>query len=195
MASEFYGYFDSVTGDEREYDASQFAHILRAALRNGVTSNEGGGLEVSAEGGSMNTVVSPGGCMINGYLYVLQDDGGEAKTFQHPSSASNDRWDRIVARLTTSTRTIGLQLLTGTPGAAPTPPSLTRTSAVYDLALAKIKVRAGAESVEAADVVDERGDEDVCGQAVPVWLSKATLNSRYALTAATNAEVDAVLEG
>lgn len=195
MASEFYGYFDSVTDDEREYDASQFAHILRAALRNGVTSNEGGGLQVSAQGESMNTVVSPGGCLVNGYLYVLRDDGGGVKTFEHPASASNDRWDRIVVRLMTETRTIGLLLLTGTPGAAPVPPELTRTSTIYELSLAKIKVRAGAESVEAADVVDERADESLCGQAVPVWLSKESLDSRYVMAAITDAEVDAVLEG
>lgn len=32
MAKEFYGYFDSLVEDEREYDAAQFAHILRAGI-------------------------------------------------------------------------------------------------------------------------------------------------------------------
>lgn len=192
MAGEFYGYFDSVADDEREYDGAQFAHVLRASMQNGVTSNEGGGLVVTAEGGSMKTTVSPGGCMINGYLYVLSDDGGTAMSFVHPASASNDRWDRIVVRLMNSTRSIGLRLLTGTPGAAPVPPALTRNSSVYELSLAKVKVRASAESVEAADIVDERWDESVCGEALPVWLNRAKLDARYITSAMTDGEVDAV---
>lgn len=42
MAKEFYGYFDSLVEDEREYDAAQFAHILRAGMGNGVTSHARG---------------------------------------------------------------------------------------------------------------------------------------------------------
>lgn len=195
MAGEFYGYFDSVTGDEREYDAAQLAHLLRAAVQNGVTSHENGGLQVSAEGGSMNTVVSPGGCVINGYLYVLSDDGGGAKRFTHPAAAASDRWDRIVARLETASdaRRITLQLLTGTPGASPVPPTLTRTGGVYELSLAKVKIRAGAESVEAADVTDERLDESVCGAAVPTWLSMGFLDGRYIMAAVSDGEIDTVL--
>ena len=45
---------------------------------------------------------------------------------------------------------------------------------MYELSLAKVKIRAGAESIEAADVVDERGDASVCGYAVPVWLKTLT---------------------
>lgn len=195
MAREFYGYFDSVAGDEREYDAAQFAHILRAALRNGVTSHENGGLGVAAQGGNMDTLISPGGCVINGYLYVLSDDGGDPKRFTHPASAANDRWDRIVARLETMTdvRKISLRLLTGTPGANPEPPTLTRTDSVYELALAKVKIRAAAESVEEADVVDERGEESVCGYAVPIWLDQATLDGRYIQPEMTAAQVEELL--
>ena len=35
-------------------------------------------------------------------------------------------------------------------------------------------IRAGAESAETADVVDERADAQVCGYAVPVWLRGLT---------------------
>lgn len=45
---------------------------------------------------------------------------------------------------------------------------------MYELALAKVKIRAGAESIETADVVDERADAQVCGYAVPVWLQGLT---------------------
>ncbi len=53
MAKEFYGYFDSLVEDEREYDAAQFAHILRAGMGNGVTSHAGGGLQATAPGTGM----------------------------------------------------------------------------------------------------------------------------------------------
>lgn len=197
MAKEFYGYFDSVAGDEREYDAAQFAHVLRAMGQNGITSHNGGGLAVSAEGGSMRTVVGDGGCLMNGYLYVLSDDGGAVKAFAHPASAASDRYDRIVARLEllSDQRRVTLKLLTGTPGASPAPPALTRNATVYELSLAKVKIRAGAQSVEAADVTDERGDESVCGYAVPSRLSDAVLDGRYKLTALTGEQIAAVLAG
>ena len=83
MAKEFYGYFDSLVEDEREYDAAQFAHILRAGMGNGVTSHAGGGLQVTAPGTGMTTQVSPGGCVVNGYLFVLEDDGGGVRSFSH----------------------------------------------------------------------------------------------------------------
>ena len=93
MAKEFYGYFDSLVEDEREYDAAQFAHILRAGMVNGVTSHAGGGLQVTTPGTGMTTQVSPGGCVVNGYLFVLEDDGGGVRSFSHQPSAASDRWD------------------------------------------------------------------------------------------------------
>ena len=173
---EFYGYFDSIEGDEREYDAAQFAHLLRAGMQNGVTSHAGGGLKVTAPGTGMTTQIGAGGCLINGYLFVLEDDGGGVKSFTHGAAGSADRWDRIVARLDTTTdaRKITLEVKEGTPGADPAPPELSRSGNVYELSLAKVKIRAGAESIEAADVVDERSDASVCGYAVPVWLKTLT---------------------
>ena len=190
MSREFCGYFDSLVDDEREYDAAQFAHLLRAGFRNGVTSHQGGGLAVSAAETGMTTRLSPGGCLINGYLYVLEDDGGSVKSFTHEASAANDRWDRIVLRLDTSSeaRTITAVLKSGTPGAAPEPPALERSGNRYELSLAKVKIRAGAESIEADDVTDERADGEACGHAVPVWLKEAD-----GLAPLTSVEIDGIL--
>lgn len=194
MAKEFYGYFDSMAGDEREYDAAQFAHLLRAVAQNGVTSHEGGGLRVKAEGASMRTVVSPGGCLVNGYVYVLSDDGGAPMAFEHPASGANDRLDRIVARLEleSGARRISLKLLPGTPGAAPKPPELTRGGSVYELSLARVHVRAGAESIEPEDVEDERGDESVCGYAMP---ARVTAMLAEKMDARSGAELAAEVAG
>ena len=188
---EFYGYFDSIEGDEREYDAAQFAHLLRAGMQNGVTSHAGGGLKVTAPGTGMTTQIGAGGCLINGYLFVLEDDGGGVKSFTHGAAGSADRWDRIVARLDTTTdaRKITLEVKEGTPGADPAPPELNRSGNVYELSLTKVKIRAGAESIEAADVVDERGDASVCGYAVPVWLKTLTDFEPTEIEAKANAAV------
>ena len=172
MASEFYGYFDSIDGDVREYDAAGFSHILKAAVQNGVSSHEGA-LEVTADGLGMQTTVAFGGCVIDGYVFVLEDDGGGLFSLTHDPSGTADRIDRVVVRLESgqSERRMGLALLTGTPSASPQPPALTRSAQVWELSLAQVRVRAAATAVAPSDVTDERGDQDVCGYAQPRHLS------------------------
>ena len=152
MASEFYGYFDSIDGDVREYDAAGFSHILKAAVQNGVSSHEGA-LAVTADGLGMRTTVAFGGCVIDGYVFVLEDDGGGAFSLTHEPSGTADRIDRVVVRLESgqSERRMGLALLTGTPSASPQPPALTRSAQVWELSLAQVRVRASATAV--AEVV------------------------------------------
>jgi len=198
MAQEFSGYFDSVDGDVREYDAADLKLLLSSAEQNGVTSHYGGGLCVSADGRSMDTAVSVGGVVIDGFIYVLSDDGGAAKTFTHQPSGSADRIDRVVARLdlNANSRRITLAVLEGTPGADPQPPQLTRNAQVYELSLAQVRIRAAAFFVEAGDVTDERGDESVCGYALPVWLSDERLNQRFASGEVITAEeINAIVAG
>lgn len=166
---EFYGYFDSQTGDERTYDASEFAEILRACAQSGVAQ----GLQVSAEGTEMKTVVSPGACVVGGYVYTLSDDGGSPMTLTHETSGAAPRIDRVVVRLDLSARTIGIRTVAGTPGATPAPPALTNTALVKEISLARVAVRAGTGSILAGDITDERWDESVCGAAVPPRLRKS----------------------
>ena len=188
MAREFYGYFDSIDDDVREYDAAQFAHILKAAVQSGVSSHEGG-LEVTADGLGMDTRVAYGGCVIEGHVYVLEDDGGSPFTLTHEPSGTADRIDRVVVRLENdqSARRMGVYLLTGTPSASPQPPALTRNAQVWELSLAQVRVRASATAIAPEDVTDERGDGSVCGYAVPRWLDRAvaarTLNALTATEA------------
>ena len=194
MAKEFYGYFDSKEGDVRQYDAAELAHLLSAAVQNGVSSHNGGGLAVTADGQSMQTEVSCGGAVIGGYVFVLSDDGGENYTLTHQPSGSADRIDRVVVRLDLNQRQMSLALLEGVPGAAPKPPALTRSSQVWELSLAQVRIRASALFVEAGDVTDERGDESVCGYAVPVWNSGQSLSQRFVTNQPiTNAEIDSAI--
>ncbi len=194
MAKEFYGFFDSTEGDIRQYDAAELAQLLSAAVQNGVSSHNGGGLQVTADGTSMNTTVSEGGAVIGGYVFTLSDDGGAARTLTHQTSGSADRIDRVVVRLDLNQRNISLAVLEGVPGATPKAPSLTRTSQVWELSLAQVLIRASALFVEAADITDERGDESVCGYALSVWNNRQALDGRYVLdTTITNAQIDAAI--
>lgn len=194
MAKEFFGFFDSTEGDIRQYDAAELAQLLSAAVQNGVSSHHGGGLQVTADGTSMQTTVSNGGAVIGGYVFTLSDDGGAARRFTHQVSGSADRIDRVVVRLDLNLRQISLAVLEGVPGAQPKPPALTRTSQVWELSLAQVCIRTAALFVEASDIIDERGDESVCGYAVPVWINQERLDGRYVLdTAITNAQIDAAI--
>lgn len=170
MAKEFFGFFDSIAGDEREYDSKDFSHILKAALKNGISSHAEDGLKVSCDGVSLSTVVTPGGCVIDGYVYALSDDGGDKLRFEHVPAVGSERWDRIVARLdkAVDSRKISLKLLTGMPGEAA--PELTRNGSTYEISLARVRVRPEAEVLLEEDIVDERGDETVCGYAVPIGM-------------------------
>lgn len=172
MAKEFYGFFDSIAGDEREYDSNDFSQLLRAAMKNGISSHSEEGLKVSCDGVSLGTTISPGGCVIDGYVYVLSDDGGEKLCFEHVPAVGSVRWDRIVARLdkAVDSRKISLKLLTGMPGEDV--PELTRNESTYEISLARVRIRPEADVLLEEDIVDERGDESVCGYAVPVWMEK-----------------------
>ena len=172
MAKEFYGFFDSIAGDEREYDSNDFSQILQAAVKNGISSHSEDGLKVSCDGVTLGTVVTPGGCVIGGYVYALSDDGGDRLRFEHVPAVGSERWDRIVARLdrAVDSRKISLKLLTGMPGEAA--PELTRNGSTYELSLARVRIRPEAEKLLEEDIVDERGDESVCGYAVPVGVEK-----------------------
>lgn len=181
MAKQFFGFFDSVEGDVRQYDAAEMAQILSAAVQNGVSSHCGGGLQVQAAGSGMDTIVTWGGAVINGYVYVLGDDGSGEYRLSHPVSGSADRIDRVVLRLDMNQRRILLDVLCGVPAAVPSAPALTRTSQVWELSLAQVRIRATAVSVEDDDITDERSDEAVCGYAVPASLSGVQLDARYVL--------------
>ncbi len=191
MALEFSGFFDSSGGDIRAYSAAKLATAFRALGGTGVQSQEDG-LRVRAEGSTMRTLVDPGLGMIKGYCYELKDDGGAKWAAAHPASAASERIDRIVLRLSTESGAIELKLLTGTPGAAPQPPALTRTSVCYEISLCQVRIRAGAAELTQGDITDERGDPAVCGLLISSQLL-ATLAQK--LDAADGAALAAELAG
>lgn len=162
--AEHYGFFDAV-GSDRQYSAEDFCEeYFGTFLVNGVAPNSLNTLEVTSAGVDMNTDIDTGKCFINGYYYY-----NDASTDQTHSTSdpTNDRIDRVILRLDTSTgvRTIAKAILTGTPAPSPTAPALTRSGDVYEMSLAQVLVENGVSVIGSGKITDERNDDSVCGYA------------------------------
>jgi hypothetical protein len=152
------GFFNSNNND-RVYDASDFARYFGSLASNGIFYTDAANLQVSVSSG-MDLSVAPGSAFINGYNYYLSD----AFTLTLATAdGAKPRIDRVVLRWDLAARAINLAVLTGTAANAPTPPTLTRTSGIYELALADVLVPAGAVSIPAGNVTDDRLNANVCG--------------------------------
>lgn len=155
------GMFDSTADDPRQYAARDFAEYFGRLITNGVF-NAGQYLNVSATGQDANVSLSPGAAWINGYAYSVYD---AAITLPIQPAAAQDRIDRVILRLDTSTpvRAIKAIVLQGLPGATPSPPALVRSGNIYDISLARILIKANTSIVLPANITDERLDNTICG--------------------------------
>lgn len=116
--------------------------------------------------GTMNVVVKPGICHINGALAWQDTDFDVAIS---PAHATLNRKDIIVLRLddTEDVRAIEIIKKEGSPSSVPTAPTLIRQDNIYELQLAEITINAKVEGITDADISDKRLNNDVCGLVVP----------------------------
>lgn len=129
-----------------------------SALGIGVVAGVSSELACSADGLSMDIAVTPGIAILkDGLPYVRE---GAATLTIGTADASNPRIDRIILRLTREGQTdqgkIVLRVLAGTAAASPAAPTLTQTSATWDLSLAQVLVGTGVTTIAANKVTDER---------------------------------------
>ena len=129
-----------------------------SALGIGVVAGVSSELECTADGLSMNISVAPGVAVLkDGLPYVRE---GAATLTIGTADGSNPRIDRIILRLTREGQTdqgkIVLMVLAGTAASSPAAPSLTQTSATWDLSLAQVLVGTGVTTIAANKVTDER---------------------------------------
>ncbi|TKC15674.1 hypothetical protein [Robertmurraya kyonggiensis] len=113
-------------------------------------------------GNGLTTIVGPGKALMQGYAYENTSD----LILEHAlPEATLDRIDRLVLRLDkrNQSRFIRLFVIQGEASANPVPPELTRDEFIYELSLARIRVRANTASLETTDLFDERLNEDLCG--------------------------------
>ena len=156
-------FFDSV-GDDRVYQSEEFADYFRSFITDGIF-NGGSQLKVTPTGSGMAVNVDLGRAWVQGYLFIHKDDGSGQAQLDIDAAGAQPRIDRVVIRLDRSAavRDIDFKILKGTQAATPVPPTLTREGNIYELSLAQIKVKVGALKIDAADVIDERLNQAVCG--------------------------------
>lgn len=156
--AELFRFFNSVEGDERTYQANDFAQFFKNFLGNGFFE----GLAVSADN-NMVVRVSPGSGMIEGHEYTNTSNLLLSLT---QADSVNDRIDRVVLRLDRNIdrRYIRAFVKQGATGPNPSPPSLTRNDYVYELSLAQIRVIAGKSFIDDSQITDERGNHELCGR-------------------------------
>jgi hypothetical protein len=161
--AEISKFFNSAPGDPRTYQASDFADYFGSVLSTGLLHTDNiPALEVKCDGNDLRTYVTPGKAIMQGYLY----ENTSNLYLEHAlPEATYDRIDRIVLRLDkrNQSRFIRAFVKQGTPSENPIPPELQRDDFIYELSLAKIRVRANTSTLDPADLIDERLDENVCG--------------------------------
>ncbi|MCM8710545.1 hypothetical protein M2651_05830 [Clostridium sp. SYSU_GA19001] len=167
--AESYGFFDSGINDTRQYTANTFAEYFRSFFTTGVSS----GLQISATSG-MNVSLAQGFAIIQGYFY--KNDGAFAIAIEN-SDPNLPRIDRIVLKLDLIARTIHAVVKKGNTSSSPFAPSLQRDSNIYEISLAKIYVSAGATTISASNITDERYDLSVCGLASAIVKPVIILNA------------------
>jgi len=195
--AQIYKFFNSGVDDPRPHYASDFADYFGSVLSTGLLHTDGTpGLLVSTELGTLNTVVAPGKAIMKGYLY----ENTSAVTLRHNSPEPTlDRIDRIILRLDlrSTERKILLHVKEGVPNSNPVAPALQRDNFIYELSLARVRVKANTIQLLQADLTDERLQESVCGIVsslitIPTAQFEAQWNTYYATK---TAEINSIKTG
>lgn len=160
------GFFNALLNNgqyDRKYNADDYSDNLAAIIGTGVRRSGDNDLYVSAAGG-MALSVAIGRAWIDGKWYK---NDTVFTGFTVPTAPTGDRGrvDRVVLRLNKNVeaRMIELAYLTGSAAVSPTAPALTRTEAIYEIALADITVRPNVTEITQSDIYDRRPHSDVCG--------------------------------
>lgn len=163
--TEHYSFFDAVQDSnghyDREYNAQQFTDYFKSLVTTGVMKGAYNQLEVTANGANMVSSVKSGVAFVEGRYYY----NDTLLELTHDTEVVGlSRIDRVVVRLdlNTENRYVRIFIKKGSPNSNPVAPTLTRTSLVYEISLAQIKVIGGQTYINTIDVKDERGNKDIC---------------------------------
>ena len=129
--------------DSTDTTEAQYSQLFRRLNTTGVAGTPGDS-NVKATGASsgMNAKVSTGFAMVRGHFY--KNDATVTLTIS-AANGSNPRKDLVVLRLDPTANSIVLAVVTGTPGASPSDPTLAQTDeGTYEFPIARVNVPAGA---------------------------------------------------
>jgi len=160
--TEYSRFFGGPEGSVPEYTQPEFAEVLSKIFTDGVFSDIDNELEVvETDPDALAVRINTGEAWIQGFWY--QNTAYLTKSLA-AADPDNDRIDRIVLRLDTTTNfKISIEVLTGTPAGSPSAPALTQTASIYEISLAQILVEEDATSVSDAKITDERTFANVTG--------------------------------
>ena len=176
-----YCFFNAVESGgvyDREYSSEDFSNWLDKIVGTGVFADPSTNLQVVAVSG-MNIKVKAGAAWI--YGHKMDVDADYALTVS-TADVALPRIDRVIAFCDWTTRTMGLQILKGTPASTPTPPAIAVGKGTrHELALADIYVASQTTTIAQANITDKRGDNSVCGYVAGLitQLDTATLFAQW----------------
>lgn len=154
--------FNAVAVDgeyDRVYKAEDWAWYFATFIANGIFPKPSDGLQVVAYSG-MEIRVNAGYAFINGYAF--RNPATLSVTLDTAEGALN-RVDRVVVRWDLPQRDMYIAVLKGTPSAKPTATTVTRTTEIWELALADIYVGKGVTRIQTQNITDQRFNSAVCG--------------------------------
>lgn len=145
---------------DRSYLAEDFARYFATFIGNGVFPNPSNQLQVVAVDNNMQIRIKQGKAWINGYFYENTDD--YILTLA-PADGVLNRIDRVVLRLDFLNREIKARIKKGDYASSPAPKALQRDTDAYEIALADIRINAGAIKISQSDITDLRLNKELCG--------------------------------
>ena len=136
------------------YEA-QWSKMMNSVFRNGVVHGHLEELEVYGDSTGMQVKVKEGAGWVKGHFY---ENDAEETIAVSAADATNPRWDYVVLEVdwTQSDNQMSVKMVSGTPAASPSLPSLTQTTSKWQIPLAKVVVGAGVSTVTVANVFDLR---------------------------------------
>ena len=152
-----YPLFYNSVNDDRTYDADSFSDWLKKFFTTGVFNGE---LQVTASGG-MGISVSAGYVNINGKVMMFAATPLTVGT----ADGTYYRIDSVIIERNDTDRQFYIKIVQGTTGTESSVTGVTpvRSGAVYQLVIARIKVRPGATAITQADITDTRANASLCG--------------------------------
>ena len=146
----------SIDGD-RMYDDSDFSRFFEGLFSYGVSLTTANALKVIASPNGGMKVQVDSGYSFTGKVFL----NSSAKALSiDVASSTQDRTDSIVVRMDKSVRDVFLAVKKNDT-------TVTRTSDVYELQLATIRVPRNVSSITGDLITDKRADEKVCGYSSP----------------------------
>ncbi len=144
---------------DRIYNAEDVTSYLDLLVGNGVFPNPSTQLQVRASSG-MDVIVGAGSGWINGHKMISTAD---YTLTVEDSDVLLNRIDAVIFYVDFTTRSMGIEIKTGTVASTPSAPTLERDDNRYELCLAQISVPKQVTAITADMITDTRGNSALCG--------------------------------